>query len=163
MTAPASATARSARSGAPTAPVRRIRLPKKLRNLELGLLVFACAINGAAVALVELGAIGHLDFTLLYLGAGLSALVVGMHVVMRYTAPDADPFILPIATVLNGIGIAEIYRIDIARNDSGGLYGTWGSMVCTYRKNGLSLSRSSSHCSTSAATYCAGERRPSRM
>lgn len=119
MTAQASATAPPARSGAPTAPVRRIRLPKKLRNLELGLLIVACAINAAAVALVELGAIGHLDFTLLYLGAGLSALVMGMHVVMRYTAPDADPFILPIGTVLNGIGIAEIYRIDIARNDSG--------------------------------------------
>jgi cell division protein FtsW (lipid II flippase) len=119
MTAPASATAPSARSGATTAPVRRIRLPKKLRNLELGLLIFACAINAIAVVLVELGALGHLDFTLVYLGAGLSALVVAMHVVMRYLAPDADPFILPIATALNGIGIAEIYRIDIARHDSG--------------------------------------------
>jgi len=99
--------------------VRRIRLPKKLRNLELGLLIFACAINAIAVVLVELGALGHLDFTLVYLGAGLSALVVAMHVVMRYLAPDADPFILPIATALNGIGIAEIYRIDIARHDSG--------------------------------------------
>jgi cell division protein FtsW (lipid II flippase) len=99
--------------------VRRIRLPKKLRNLELGLLIFACAINAVAVVLVELGALGHLDFTLVYLGAGLSALVIAMHVVMRYLAPDADPFILPIATALNGIGIAEIYRIDIARHDSG--------------------------------------------
>ncbi|GAB3794824.1 FtsW/RodA/SpoVE family cell cycle protein [Humibacter antri] len=119
MTAPASATARTARSGATTARVRRIRLPKKLRNVELGLLIFACAINAVAIALVELGALGHLDFTLIYLGAGLSALVVGMHVVMRYLAQDADPFILPIATLLNGVGIAEIYRIDIARGASG--------------------------------------------
>ncbi|WP_022902059.1 FtsW/RodA/SpoVE family cell cycle protein [Humibacter albus] len=120
MTVPASATSSiTAPTGPKTAPVRRIRLPKKLRNLELGLLVFACAINAGAIMLVELGAIGHLDFTLVYLGLGLSALVVGMHVAMRYVAQDADPFILPIATVLNGIGIAEIYRIDIARGDSG--------------------------------------------
>ncbi len=119
MTAPTSSTPLASRTGAPSAPVRRIRLPKKLRNLELGLLVFACAINAAAVVLVELGAIGHLDFTLVLLGAGLSALVVAMHIVMRYVAPDADPFVLPIATVLNGIGIAEIYRIDIARHDAG--------------------------------------------
>jgi len=99
--------------------VRRIRLPKKLRNVELALLIFACAINAVAIALVELGALGHLDFTLLYLGAGLSALVVAMHVVMRYLAQDADPFLLPISTLLNGVGIAEIYRIDIARGDSG--------------------------------------------
>ncbi|MGN6125279.1 MAG: FtsW/RodA/SpoVE family cell cycle protein, partial [Humibacter sp.] len=120
MTAPTSATsAITPRPGPPTAPVRRIRLPKKLRNLELGLLVFACAINAIAIILVELGAIGHLEFTLVFLGIALSALVFAMHIVMRFLAPDADPFILPIATVLNGIGIAEIYRIDIARHDSG--------------------------------------------
>lgn len=119
MTAPANPTTPPARAGVATAPVRRIRMPKKMRNIELGLLVFACVINAVAIALVELGALGHLDFTLIYLGAGLSALVVGMHVVMRYLAPDADPFVLPIATALNGIGIAEIYRIDIARGDSG--------------------------------------------
>ena len=119
MTAQADLTGPIARSGPTTSPVRRIHLPKKLRNLELGLLVFACAINSIAVVLVELGALGHLDFTLIYLGAGLSALVVAMHVVMRYLATDADPFILPIATLLNGIGIAEIYRIDIARHDTG--------------------------------------------
>jgi cell division protein FtsW (lipid II flippase) len=69
--------------------------------------------------LVQLGAVGHTDLTLVFLGAGLSALVLGLHVAMRFVAPNADPFILPIATVLNGIGIAEIYRIDIAYNDSG--------------------------------------------
>ncbi|MFX5562809.1 FtsW/RodA/SpoVE family cell cycle protein, partial [Acinetobacter baumannii] len=37
-----------------------------------------------------------------------------LHVVLRLRARDADPFVLPIATVLTGIGIAEIYRIDLA-------------------------------------------------
>jgi len=102
-----------------TGPVKRLRLPAKLRNLELFLLVIACAINAAAIVLVQLGAIGHVDLTLVYLGAGLSALVVGMHIALRFVAPQADPFLLPIATLLTGIGIAEIYRIDIHYKDSG--------------------------------------------
>lgn len=102
-----------------TGPVKRLRLPAKLRNLELFLLVIACGINAAAVVLVQLGALGHIDLTLVYLGAGLSALVVGMHIALRFVAPQADPFLLPIATLLTGIGIAEIYRIDIHYKDSG--------------------------------------------
>nr|WP_306896804.1 FtsW/RodA/SpoVE family cell cycle protein [Agromyces albus] len=103
----------------PTASVRRIRLPQKLRNLELGLLLVACIINAGAIVLVQLGALGRVDTQLVLLGAGLSALVFGLHICMRFVARDADPFLLPIATVLNGLGIAMIYRIDIAFGDTG--------------------------------------------
>ncbi|WP_308466771.1 FtsW/RodA/SpoVE family cell cycle protein [Rathayibacter soli] len=99
--------------------VKRLRLPAKMRNLELVLVIFACIINAIAIVLVQLGAIGHADLTLVFLGAGLAVLVLALHIVMRYIAPNADPFILPIATVLNGIGIAEIYRIDLAYKDFG--------------------------------------------
>ena len=99
--------------------IRRLRLPQKLRNLELFLLIIACAINASAIVLVQLGALGHIDTTLVLLGAGLSILVFGLHIVMRFVARDADPFILPIATALNGIGIAMIYRIDIPAGDTG--------------------------------------------
>ena len=44
--------------------LRRIRMPQTQRNRELGLLLFAFLINGAAVALVQLGATGHIDWTL---------------------------------------------------------------------------------------------------
>lgn len=99
--------------------LKPIRIPQKLRNLELALLVAACIINAATIVLVQLGALQRIDTTLILLGLGLSTLVVGMHIVMRFVAPDADPFILPIATVLNGLGVAMIYRIDIANGDSG--------------------------------------------
>lgn len=99
--------------------IRRLRLPQKLRNLELFLLIIACAINASAIVLVQLGALGRIDTTLVLLGAGLSILVFGLHIVMRFVARDADPFILPIATALNGIGIAMIYRIDIPAGDTG--------------------------------------------
>ncbi|RXZ88379.1 FtsW/RodA/SpoVE family cell cycle protein [Agromyces atrinae] len=94
-------------------------MPQKLRNLELALLIVACAINASAIVLVQLGAIGTIDTQLVLLGAGLSALVLALHIAMRFVARDADPFILPIATVLNGLGIAMIYRIDIANDESG--------------------------------------------
>jgi cell division protein FtsW (lipid II flippase) len=99
---------------------RRPRLHKqKLRNLELLLLLGACLTDASAILLVQLGALGAVDTTLVSLGAGLSALVLVVHVVLRFAAPEADPFLLPIATVLNGLGVAEIYRIDIADGATG--------------------------------------------
>jgi cell division protein FtsW (lipid II flippase) len=97
----------------------RLRVPARLRNLELVLLLIACGIVAFAIVLVQLGALGHVDSTIITLAAGLAVLVLAMHLVMRVVAPQADPFILPIATLLNGIGIAEIYRIDIAFGASG--------------------------------------------
>ena len=99
--------------------LRRLRMPQTQRNRELGLLLFAFLINGAAVALVQLGALGHIDWTFLYYCGALTALVLGLHIVLRYRAPQADPFVVPIATVLSGLGLAMIYRIDIGRSISG--------------------------------------------
>ncbi|TFD29547.1 FtsW/RodA/SpoVE family cell cycle protein [Cryobacterium cryoconiti] len=112
---------RSTTTDAPARPprVRRLHLPQKLRNLELFLLLIACGINAASVVLVQLGALGRIDTTLVLLGAGLSVMVLGMHVVLRFVAREADPFILPIATLLNGLGIAMIYRIDLANQETG--------------------------------------------
>ncbi|GAB2456532.1 cell division protein FtsW (lipid II flippase) [Conyzicola lurida] len=97
----------------------KLRVPAKLRNLEFLLLVIASGINAAAIYLVQLGALEAVDSTVLTLTLGLTVLVFAFHFTMRVVAPDADPFILPIVTVLNGIGVAMIYRIDIAKNLSG--------------------------------------------
>lgn len=103
-----------------TGPMRlRLHMPAKLRNLELALLVFACLINGTAVVLVQLGALGEIQTEIIWLGGGLAVLAIGLHIALRFVAPQADPFILPIATLLNGLGIAEIYRLDIAEKTSG--------------------------------------------
>ncbi|MFZ8469391.1 hypothetical protein ACO1MP_14815, partial [Staphylococcus aureus] len=57
---------------------------------------------------------GTVESGYLMLAAIPAVLALILHVVLRLRARDADPFVLPIATVLTGIGIAEIYRIDLA-------------------------------------------------
>ncbi|MBW9092617.1 FtsW/RodA/SpoVE family cell cycle protein [Microbacterium jejuense] len=99
--------------------LRRIRVPQTHRNRELALLIFAFVINGSAVALVQLGALGAIDWTFLVYCGGLTALVIALHILLRLRARDADPFVVPIATLLTGIGLAMIYRIDIARERHG--------------------------------------------
>jgi len=84
------------------------------RALELGLLVLALALGVGAYALVGLATTDALLADILGYGAGLVALSVGMHLVLRWRAPYADPVILPVVVALNGIGLAMIYRIDSA-------------------------------------------------
>ncbi|MGW9627296.1 FtsW/RodA/SpoVE family cell cycle protein [Microbacterium sp. NPDC055521] len=99
--------------------LKKIRMPQKQRNREFWLLLFAVLISGASLTLVQLGALGAIDPMILAIGGGLAVLVFALHVVLRAVASDADPFVLPIATVLSGLGIAMIYRIDIAKKYTG--------------------------------------------
>ena len=97
----------------------KLREPARLRNLELVLLVVAIGIMISAMALVQLGAQGVIDASVLLLTVVLGVLILGMHVTLRIVAPDADPLILPVITVLNGLGVAMIYRIGLADDAAG--------------------------------------------
>ncbi|MFB7249570.1 FtsW/RodA/SpoVE family cell cycle protein [Microbacterium sp. NPDC056234] len=99
--------------------LKKMRLPQTQRNREFWLLLFACALSGGALALVQLGALGAIDPMILFIGGALAVLVFALHIVLRIVASDADPFVVPIATLLTGLGIAMIYRIDLAKNLSG--------------------------------------------
>ena len=48
-------------------------------------------------------------------GAGFAVLSLVVHVTLRFRAPYADPVLLPIAVTINGIGLAMLHRIDLAR------------------------------------------------
>jgi cell division protein FtsW (lipid II flippase) len=109
----------------------KLREPARQRNLELVLLVFALLIDAGAIMLVQLGTIGTIDTAFLLLTSGIAILTLIMHVVLRVVARDADPLILPIITVLNGLGIAMIYRLDIAEGFSGWESGGVRQMVWT--------------------------------
>lgn len=99
--------------------LKRIRMPQKQRNREFWLLLFAIILAGGALTLVQLGALHTIDPMILVIGGGLAVLALAVHIVLRVVASDADPFVLPIATTLTGLGIAMIYRIDIAGGLSG--------------------------------------------
>lgn len=99
--------------------LRKLRLPQTQRNREFWLLVFAIVISGAALTLVQLGALGLIDPMILAIGGGLAVLAFALHVVLRIVAANADPFVLPIATLLTGLGVSMIYRIDIAQSLTG--------------------------------------------
>ncbi|GAA3595615.1 FtsW/RodA/SpoVE family cell cycle protein [Klugiella xanthotipulae] len=99
--------------------IRGDRTPRKLRNLELILLLAACAINGGAIYLVQLAVLDTIDPTPFLLTSMLTIAVLALHITVRSVAPDADPIIIPVATLLNGMGIAQIYRIDLIVKSSG--------------------------------------------
>jgi cell division protein FtsW (lipid II flippase) len=91
----------------------RLRPSTRLRNIELALLLFAVLVSVSAILLVQLGALGRIDSRVVSLAGVPAVAVLVLHVVLRFATPEADPFILPIATAVNGVGIAEIYRIDL--------------------------------------------------
>ncbi len=99
--------------------LNRIRHPKTQRNRELWLLLFANFIAGVAVVLVQLAQLNEINPQTLYFAGGLGVLTFALHFILRWKAPDADPMIVPIATALTGLGIAEIYRIDLAYEYTG--------------------------------------------
>jgi cell division protein FtsW (lipid II flippase) len=55
---------------------------------------------------------GHVPPSLLGYGLGLALLAGIAHFTVRRCAPYADPLMLPIATLLNGIGLVVIWRLD---------------------------------------------------
>jgi cell division protein FtsW (lipid II flippase) len=84
------------------------------RGVELGLLLLALVVGWAAYALVGLGTAHRIPADALWYGLGMAALALGMHAVLRWRAPYADPVILPVVVALNGIGLAMIARLDYA-------------------------------------------------
>jgi cell division protein FtsW (lipid II flippase) len=81
------------------------------------LLVFSIAIAMAAYASVGLAHDGALPTGMLGYGGGLALLFGAAHVALRRVAPDADPVLLPAVTVINGLGLAVIHRLDLAYAD----------------------------------------------
>lgn len=99
--------------------ITALRAPRKLLGLELSLLLFAMAVGIAAIVIVDLTVLGRVTTTLLPTGALFLIALFALHITIRRIAPDADPLIMPIATLLNLVGVAMIYRIDLARSVSG--------------------------------------------
>ncbi|MEU7422215.1 FtsW/RodA/SpoVE family cell cycle protein [Streptomyces sp. NPDC040750] len=94
-----------------TSTIGAIGAPSR-RNTELALLVFAVVIPVFAYANVGLAMEGSVPPGLLGYGLGLGLLAGVAHLVVRRYARYADPLLLPLATLLNGLGLVVIWRLD---------------------------------------------------
>ncbi|MFC5181193.1 FtsW/RodA/SpoVE family cell cycle protein [Actinomadura harenae] len=88
------------------------RFPGPRRAASLALTAFALVVTVSAFAQVGLVRDGRLPASLFGYGAAIVVLsAVAYGVVWRW-APHADPLLVPCALLLNGVGLAIIYRID---------------------------------------------------
>ncbi|MFF7967289.1 FtsW/RodA/SpoVE family cell cycle protein [Streptomyces sp. NPDC007903] len=94
-----------------TSTIGSIGAPSR-RNTELALLIFAVAIPVFAYANVGLALNDQVPAGLLGYGLGLGLLAGVAHLAVRKFAPYADPLLLPLATLLNGLGLVCIWRLD---------------------------------------------------
>jgi cell division protein FtsW (lipid II flippase) len=94
------------------APPPELRLTKR-RGVELSLLV--CAVLMCVYGYIDVGLTRNnaVPPDAVRYGAGLGVLALLAHLAVRFCAPYADPLLLPIAVLLNGLGLVLIYRLDL--------------------------------------------------
>jgi cell division protein FtsW (lipid II flippase) len=87
------------------AALRRPRTRELLSLVVVGILI---AIGFASVYIAQKSQVStaSLSYALFFFG-----LYVAAHVVARFTVPNADPYVLPIAGLLAAVGLTEIYRL----------------------------------------------------
>ena len=92
------------------------------RRTELGLILLAVVITGAAYTLASLGTTASIPVNIgPFLGVVFALLIVA-HLATRRLAPAADGLLLPLAGLLNGIGYVFIARLD---EDLAALQAVW--------------------------------------
>jgi cell division protein FtsW (lipid II flippase) len=90
------------------------------RNFEAVLLFWVSGIQAFALAQVQLAVLQKLSWDLLFYWAVPTIGAIFVHWVLRKRAVSADGLILPLAFLINGLGIAMIYRLDLAEASRGG-------------------------------------------
>lgn len=92
--------------------------PRRGRTVELVLLLLAVCVIVLAYVNVSFAVKGEAPAALLPQVGGLLVITLGFHAVLRWKASYADPLLLPIVTLLNGLGIVMIHRLDLAEGRS---------------------------------------------
>ena len=98
-----------------------VQLPRGRRGAELVMLVFALAVVLFAFIAVGLGLKGKLPPGLPTDILVFAVIMLAAHLAVRRFAPYADPLLLPLAGLLNGLGLVMIYRLaESGRNGNPG-------------------------------------------
>ncbi len=84
------------------------------RATEGRLLAGAVLLTGFAGVLLGWSVSTELPPAALVTGIALAVTAAVAHVTVRAAAPDADPIVLPMAFLLNGIGLVLVRRVDLA-------------------------------------------------
>ena len=91
--------------------------PRTGRWPELGLLVLAAAVTTGGFALVELSRGRLLPWqALAWIGAGFLVPYALAHLAVRLFARFADPLVLPVVALLNGLGLVVVHRLDLTES-----------------------------------------------
>ncbi|MFC4014390.1 FtsW/RodA/SpoVE family cell cycle protein [Nonomuraea purpurea] len=89
-----------------------VPMPAKRRTAQLIMLALAVLIVMGAYANVGLALDGQIPAGMLTYGLGLGGLMLVGYLVLAKFAPWADPLILPLVTLINGLGLVVIYRLE---------------------------------------------------
>ena len=84
------------------------------RATEARLLAGAVALTAFAGILLGWSTSTELPPAAIVTGVALAVIAVVAHVTVRATAPDADPTLLPLTFLLNGLGLVFVRRVDLA-------------------------------------------------
>lgn len=86
------------------------------RKTEAALLVLAALVVMVALISLEISQGNELTGSVFLLIGGFIGIFLIAHIAISIVAPDADQIMLPLAALVNGIGLVMIYRLDL---DSG--------------------------------------------
>ena len=97
-----------------------IKAVPRSRNFEAVLIFWVSGIHAFALAQIQLSVLQVMTWDMLLYWAPPSITALILHWVLRRYAIKADGLMLPLAFLLNGLGIAMIYRLDLAELANGG-------------------------------------------
>ncbi|MGR6913336.1 FtsW/RodA/SpoVE family cell cycle protein [[Actinomadura] parvosata] len=92
--------------------VSPVPMPAKRRGAQLIMLALAVLIVMGAYANVGLAMDGQVPAGMLTYGLSLGGLMLAAYLVLAKFAPWADPLILPLVTLVNGLGLVMVYRLE---------------------------------------------------